>query len=535
MNGIDILNNQSIEIVGGTNVSIEVNAQDQITINSELSVVKTPVPVSPLSGVVDVSVTPALAAGVYGNLYGVARQYREFQVDVIGGDFSSPIRTIQVDADSWVVDPELLDATEFKWRCRDVDLDGEVSGWSEEQSFTTIDIYIATPSITKPTQGGGLLERNDTVESSVYEVVNGNETHVASYWEFYDINNTLVHSSDRTTTSLRVYNVPSGVVVEDQVMEVRVRYEGSEGRMSDWSVPVSFTGIGTGYGNYMSVAHSLTPFVTSYGIDVESMFRLSNPTGGLLTNQGNGVAFSPDGTYMSVAHNSAPRITIYKRNGDTFTKLANPDVQPTGNSNGVAFSPDGTYMSVAHTTSPFVTIYKREGDAFTKLANPDVLPTSTGHGVAFSSSGEYMAVCHASAPLITIYKIEIGDIFTNLPQAIDVLPSSQCNGAAFNSDGTHLSVAMSATPFIASYAIVDGTFTLLPNPSVLPTGAGNGIAYSGDGTKLAVAHTTTPFVTVYKKEGNDLTKLANPTGGLPASDGRGVAFWPSALYPSQPT
>ena len=60
-----------------------------------------------------------------------------------------------------------------------------------------------------------------------------------------------------------------------------------------------------------------------------------------LPGTGNGTAWSPDGNYMSVAHTNSPYITIYKRDGDTFTKLANPDVLPTGIGWGTAWSPDG--------------------------------------------------------------------------------------------------------------------------------------------------------------------------------------------------
>ena len=172
----------------------------------------------------------------------------------------------------------------------------------------------------------------------------------------------------------------------------------------------------------------------------------------LPASTGNGTAFSPDGNYMSVAHATTPFITIYKRDGDIFTKLDNPDVLPASTGNGIAFSPDVNYLSVAHNISPFITIYKRDGDVFTKLDNPDVLPPSTGRGTAFSPDGNYLSVAHATSPFITIYK-RSGDVFTKLANP-DVLPADTGNGTAFSPDGNYLSVAHVTTPFITIYRFI---------------------------------------------------------------------------------
>ncbi len=469
-----------ITLKAGTNVSIETTGVGEITINSELSVVRTPVPVSPLTGAVDVSVTPTLAAGVYGNLYGVARQHREFQVDVIGGDFSSPVRSVQVDSDSWTTEPSILDNTEFKWRCRDVDVDGEVSGWSEVQSFTTLDIYVVTPIILSPAEGGELPETGQPITASAFQMVNSGDTHAASYWTIKDSLGAVVYQTGRDTVNLTSWQPPAGGIVDGESMTVDVVYESSGGLVSEAGVR-GFVGVGVEYDKYLAVAHATTPFVTTYSVDVDDFTKLANPSV-LPAGTGRSVAFSPDGTHMAVTNDRSPFITIYKREGDTFTKLANPSVLPTNNGQGVAFSPDGTHMAVSHWTSPFITIYKREGDTFTK-ADPSVLPTGNGQGVAFSPDGTYLAVAHNTNPFVTIYK-RSGD-----------------------------------------------TFEKLNNPDVLPTGQGTGVAFSQDGTHMAVAHSTSPFITIYKREGDAFTKLANPSV-LPTGTGQVAAFWPSSLYPS---
>ena len=63
------------------------------------------------------------------------------------------------------------------------------------------------------------------------------------------------------------------------------------------------------------------------------IIKLPNPDI-LPTGTGYGTAFSPDGNYLSVAHNNSPYITIHKRDGDTFTKLSNPSKLPTNTGYG---------------------------------------------------------------------------------------------------------------------------------------------------------------------------------------------------------
>jgi hypothetical protein len=71
--------------------------------------------------------------------------------------------------------------------------------------------------------------------------------------------------------------------------------------------------------------------------------KLSNPNT-LPTGTGMSTSWSPDGQYLSVAHNNSPFITIYKRNGDTFTKLPDPITLPPSTANGTSWSPDGQYL-----------------------------------------------------------------------------------------------------------------------------------------------------------------------------------------------
>jgi len=65
------------------------------------------------------------------------RDYREFEVDLATGDFSSPLVSQQVNSDSVTLTTDLADDTEHKVRIRDVDVDGTVSPFSDVVNFTT--------------------------------------------------------------------------------------------------------------------------------------------------------------------------------------------------------------------------------------------------------------------------------------------------------------------------------------------------------------------------------------------------------------
>ena len=493
---------------------------------STSEMIRTPVAVAPLTGTTEFPVDGTLQASSYAPLYSAdTREFREFQIDTAAGDFTAPISVAQVNADTWAISPAIPDNTDLKWRCRDKSVKGDYSEWSEPQVFKTLDVYVVTPVILSPAEGGTVAERDQPITSSEFQIVNVNATHTASYWTIKNSLGAVVYQTGRDTVNLTSWQPPAGVIVDGESMTVGVVYESSGGYLSEAGVR-GFVGAGAPFGKYLAVAHATTPFVTTYGTDVDDFNKLADPSV-LPAGIGRSVAFSSDGVYMAVAHTTTPFITIYKRSGDAFTKLADPSVLPTWSGRGVAFSPDGTHMAVAHDSSPYITIYKREGDIFTKLADPSVLPTNTGNGVAFSGDGTYMAVSHKTTPFITIYKRE-GDTFTKLANP-GVLPTGEAIGVAFSQDGTHMAVAHGASPSITIYKRSGDTFTKLANPSVLPAGTGNGVAFSPDGTHMTVAHFGSPFITIYKRSGDTFTKLANPSV-LPAGTGNGVAFSPDGTH-----
>ena len=350
--------------------------------------IRTPVAVAPLTGTTEFPVDGTLQASPYAPLYSAdIREFREFQIDTAAGDFTNPVAEAQVNSDAWSISPAIPDNTDIQWRCRDKSVKGDYSEWSEPQTFKTLDVYVVTPVIISPAEGGTVAERDQPVTASAFQMVNSSDTHAASYWTIKDSLGAVAYHTGRDTVNLTSWQPPAGVVVDGESMAVEVVYESSSGFLSEVGMR-GFVGADSPFGKYLAVAHATTPFVTTYGVDVDDFNKLANPSA-LPTATGRGVAFSQDGTYMAVAHQTTPFITIYKREGDTFTKLTNPGVLPAGIGNGVAFSGDGTHMVVAHATTPYITIYKREGDTFTKLANPSALPAGDAVGVAFWPSAIY--------------------------------------------------------------------------------------------------------------------------------------------------
>lgn len=570
--GVKSLNTKKgdVEIVAGANVSVDNSQEGKIVINSELSVVRTPEPIYPLDGQVDVSVTATLQASAYANLYGVSRQYRQFQVDDIGGDFSSPIAEAQVESDSWAITPQLTDLTEFKWRCRDVDIDSNISAWSSEQSFTTYDIYIQTPSILTPTEGGDFAERDQAFVSSAFVGVNTDETHVASYWQIKNSGGSIIHSTGRTTTSLTSYVPPLGVLAAGNSYTVEVRYEGSESTISEWSVGRGFVAIAAPYGKYLAVGHTTSPYVTFYGQDVDTFIKLQNPTS-LPTGEVRGVQFDETSTYACVAYSTSPYVRFYKRQNDAIASLSQPTILPGNVGQGCAISADGVYAAVGTDGTPSIVLYKRTGDIFAKLADPATLPASTAIGLGFSNSGTYLAVGAAtSGNKLVVYK-RSGDTFTSV--FTDTTIAGQVRDVMFDSTETYLVVGHDTSPFVTIYkrdadtftkVTVTGTiaacygvcaspgcdyvvtthfaspyirifkrtgdsFALIANPGTVPPGFAKKPSFDASGTYLSIAHTSSPFVSIYKRSGDTFTKLANPAN-LPKGDGQVAWLSPSATY-----
>ena len=444
------------------------------------------------------------------------RLRREFQIDELVGDYSTPVYQYNGDVDG-VQTSRLPVNADLKLRVRDIATTGEIGEWTEVE-FRTRDIYNTATLSTGAVDG----KVADPITLSVeFSTVGGSDEHVATDWVVKQ-NGTVVWSSLNDAINLTGIVVPEGTLTSG-LHDVEVRVKGT---LYGWSAVAVGSFVVTVPFNGLAVPHVAAPYISIYSQNISTFTKTTNPSVSP-PSTGRGCSFSPDGNYLAVAHEGSPFITIYSRSGDTFTKLANPSVLPTNTGHGCSFSPDGNFLAVAHSISPHITIYSRSGNTFTKLANPNVLPTDHGQGCSFSPDGNYLAVAHINSPSITIYS-RSGNTFTKLANP-SVLPPNTGWGCSFSPDGNFLAVAHSTSPHITIYSRSGNTFTKLANPNVLPTDHGQGCSFSPDGNYLAVAHINSPSITIYSRSGNTFTKLANPSG-LPTGNGLGCSFSPDGNY-----
>jgi 6-phosphogluconolactonase (cycloisomerase 2 family) len=498
-----------------------------------VSEIRTPIAIEPLNGSTGIVPAPTLEASAYAPLYSVDdRLHRRFEVSLATDpNFTSPVFTSEIDANSVTVSPLLAINTAHIWRCKDVvelpDSTLLESDWMVTQSFVTANIFINQPTLTVQGAPSDVPENPELTTSAFSTTPTGEDTHAATDWEVRKTSdNSLVYSSLNDTVNLLSIVVPAGNLEVDTEYKFRARHIGTIYGAGPFAEVTAKTEEVFDITPLLAVAHFTSPFVTIYNQEIDTFTKLDNPAT-LPASIGISVSFSSDDTYMAVAHDNSPFVTIYKRNIDTFTKLANPSALPTGTGSGVAFSSDDTYLAISHVNSPFVTIYKRDGDTFTKLTNPATLPAGNAQSVSFSSDDTYLAVAHSTSPFITIYK-RSGDTFTKLTNPTD-LPASTGNRAAFSSNDVYLAVAHNSSPFVTIYKRDGDTFTKLTNPANLPAGNGQGVNFSNNNVYLTVAHDGSPFITIYKRDADTFTKLANPTN-LPANDSFDVAFSSDDIY-----
>ncbi len=484
--------------------------------------IRAPSITSPTEGSTISNLTPEISGSTFAAVYSIdTRDYRQFQVDVAAGDFTSPVIDEQANTDSYTVVATLNADANYKVRVRDVATTGTKSPWSEVVSFATPNITVNAPTLTVEGAPSSVLESPELTASAFSTTPADGDTHAATDWEVRKTSdNSLVYSALNDTSNLLSITVPAGNLVANTEYLFRTRHIGTIFGAGTYAEVMATTVDNFDITPLLATAHFTSPFITIYNQEIDTFTKLADPAT-LPPAAGSGVAFSSDDIYMAVTHISSPFITIYKRSGDTFTKLADPATLPTGNGNGVAFSSDDTYMAVVHDSSRYITIYKRSEDTFTKLADPATLPANRGWAVAFSSDDTYMAIGHTTSPFITIYK-RSGDTFTKLANPA-ILPTGISRGVAFSSDDTYMAVGHATSPFITIYKRSGDTFTKLADPATLPTGNSWFVAFSSDDTYMAVAHDSPPYTTIYKRSEDIFTKLADPVTP-PTGNSRGVAF-----------
>lgn len=204
----------------------------------EFVLIRTPTPVYPLNGTTNVPLQPTLEGSPYSPIYSSdLRDYREFQVDIETGDFSTPIRSTQVNADSWAVTPDISDypSDTLIWRCRDVGVDGTITGWSEVQNFSSGDSFVRSPSVSVQKDGNFAL-RAPVLTGSVFEIFGVSDgNHVSTDWRITRTSDsTVVWSSIGDTSNLESITVPDQTLATSTEYLFEVRYNSDIYGSSIW-------------------------------------------------------------------------------------------------------------------------------------------------------------------------------------------------------------------------------------------------------------------------------------------------------------
>jgi len=188
--------------------------------------------------------TPQLEASPYRSLYGVTMVSARWQISEVE-DFATTVvdETVAGTSTTFTPSSNLDTLTNYYWRVRYADDDGNVSDFSDATEFTTADTFTDQPTITSPTDGETDIGETPTITSSAFNTVNGSDTHVASEWEITRVSDSVVvFDSGEDTTNLTSIDVPAGVLDEGQESyTVKVRHKGQTFGFSAYSPDVTFT------------------------------------------------------------------------------------------------------------------------------------------------------------------------------------------------------------------------------------------------------------------------------------------------------
>jgi hypothetical protein len=189
--------------------------------------VRTPTAVYPLTGGLAVNPVGPLEASPYAPLYSVnERLYRTFQVAISTDTaFSSPVFSLDVNADSTAVSPALIESANYIWRCRDVSEEGVISDWMTTQSFLTKDYSVNTPTVT--VEGApSSVNQSPLITLSAYTTSpDQTATYLSTDWEVRRVSdNVLVYSSYNDTLNVSSITIPPGILVNSTAYAFRARY-----------------------------------------------------------------------------------------------------------------------------------------------------------------------------------------------------------------------------------------------------------------------------------------------------------------------
>lgn len=193
-----------------------------------------PVAESPISGNQNVSTQPTLLGSAFRTFKtGVLRKVRHFQIDIADKDFSTPLFSTAMNQDFFFVPTPLPPRVMLKWRCRDEDLEDEFSDWTLPQYFAVEYSGIAAPNLF-PSENVNSLSAAPTIYASMFEVINGNDTHSTTDWRILDGDTIIWQKSGSIGTELKEIQIPEGVLSQGRTYVFMARFIGNTLGAGEW-------------------------------------------------------------------------------------------------------------------------------------------------------------------------------------------------------------------------------------------------------------------------------------------------------------
>lgn len=239
-------------------------------------------------------------------------------------------------------------------------------------------------------------------------------------------------------------------------------------------------------GTILAVAGPGTPYIYLYQRSGSTLTQLSNPdilpTGSMQSSgPANCLSWSPDGQYLAMAHNVTPFFTVWKVSGTTFTKIANPTSLPSAAGVTVAWNHDGTSLALVNNANLYV--YNRTGDTLT-LASTTAIGLNPGSSqLSWNYNSTLILITGGVSPYYWIFQrsgntvTSAGITLSPAPPVTSITMGTFCK-EPYNSSGASLLVFVMGT--VNFYSISGTTGTQVYHLGTAPGFNNNDVTDNGD-------------------------------------------------------
>jgi len=214
--------------------------------------VRTPKSLSPVSDAVVIStLSVTMVADAYRNMYSrnidgevmrIPRDRREFELYDAAVEMNTPIWTGDINADQITAAITLARTAAYRWRCRDVSIDGEFSLWSALAQFIAPASQIITPTLTF--QGGiNSVVKNPLISTGAFATEGDADVHVTTTWRLFYMDASTPAWEVVSSTELEEIRIPGNYLFAQTSYQMEVIHttqgagEATSGRVTFTTMP----------------------------------------------------------------------------------------------------------------------------------------------------------------------------------------------------------------------------------------------------------------------------------------------------------